>query len=72
MLVVDTEGFDGKIIRGIDFTAMGLRPSFIMYEHANMHHAERHSTLIHLWEHGYSCWRWDGGNTWCLPLMGAL
>ena len=72
VLVVDTEGFDGKIIRGIDFTAMGLRPSFIMYEHANMHHAERHSTLIHLWEHGYSCWRWDGGNTWCLPLMGAL
>ena len=67
-LIIDCQGMDGQILQGIDFAALGLRPAFIFYEHKEMKIGERQSTLEHLWNHGYSCWRWEGGNTWCLPV----
>lgn len=70
-LIIDCQGMDGAILRGIDFAAIGLRPAFIFYEHSEMKTGERIQTLEHLWGHGYTCWRWEGGNTWCLP-VGTL
>ena len=67
-MLIDTQGADGVILRSIDFAAERLRPAFLIYEHLMLSPPERHQTLAHLWKHGYSCNRWDGGNTWCVPL----
>ena len=72
LLLIDAQGLDGRIVRSVDFSARGgLRPAFVFYEHQAMRVPERHATLAHLWAHGYTCWRWDGGNTWCVPLRAA-
>ena len=69
LLLIDAQGLDGRIVRSVDFSARGgLRPAFVFYEHQAMRVPERHATLAHLWAHGYTCWRWDGGNSWCVPL----
>ena len=68
-MIIDTQGFDGVIVQSIDFTAQRIRPAFIIYEHQMLAHDVRKQTLAHLWSHGYSCNRWDGGNTWCIPLV---
>ena len=39
-LVLDTQGLDGRLLQSIDFSASGLAPAFVLYEHASMGYAE--------------------------------
>jgi FkbM family methyltransferase len=51
LLQIDAEGFDGAIIRSIDFTR--LRPAIIRFEYRNMRPGEADSCLELLAGHGY-------------------
>ena len=39
-LVLDTQGLDGRLLQSVDFSASGLAPAFVLYEHASMGYAE--------------------------------
>ncbi len=51
LLQIDTEGYDGQIIRSIDFTS--VKPNLIRYEHLNMVEHERSDLIRLLAQHGY-------------------
>lgn len=51
VLITDVEGYDGQILRMIDFRKM--RPALIQFEHANMNKAEREATAHLLVQQGY-------------------
>lgn len=51
LLQIDAEGYDGEIIRAIDFAQ--LRPPLIRYEHANLLEAERNDCIELLVSKGY-------------------
>jgi FkbM family methyltransferase len=52
LLHIDAEGYDGVILRSIDFDR--LRPDLILFEHAHMRDAERGACARLLEEHGYT------------------
>lgn len=49
---VDTEGFDGEVLRQFDFDR--FRPSLILFEHKHLDQTEREATYARLRIHGYS------------------
>jgi hypothetical protein len=51
LLQVDTEGYDGEILKMIDFSR--FRPALIKYEHKNIEAAERRTLESALREHDY-------------------
>lgn len=51
ILIIDAEGYDGQILRMIDFTK--IAPSIVQFEHANMDKAERESVANLLVKAGY-------------------
>ena len=51
LLQLDTEGYDGVIVRSIDFQTH--RPAIIRYEHKHLDHAERDQTISKLISAGY-------------------
>jgi FkbM family methyltransferase len=62
-LVVDAEGHDWTILRGVDFEAH--RPRLVVYEHLHLAPPERARCRAHLEQHGYQT-REEQFNTWCL------
>jgi FkbM family methyltransferase len=63
VLVLDTEGYDGEIMRTIDFTR--YRPLLVVYEHFHFSAAERRSWLERFAALGYDTLE-EGLDTWCL------
>lgn len=51
LLQIDTEGYDGQILRSIDFTR--IQPTIIRYEHLNMVERERSDLIRWLANYGY-------------------
>jgi FkbM family methyltransferase len=51
VLLIDAEGYDGQILRMIDFRQ--LNPAIIQFEHANMNKQERENTAKLLVNQGY-------------------
>ena len=51
ILITDAEGYDGQILRMIDFSR--FHPAIIQFEHANMGKAEREQIVQLLIEKGY-------------------
>lgn len=64
-LQIDAEGYDAKILRGIDFRR--IRPPVISYEDCNLSHAERAGCRNLLMEQGYLFATWHGDTLACLP-----
>lgn len=60
ILQIDTEGFDGEVIRMMDFQA--FRPALIKYEHKNLSRGEKTDIAGLLGRHGYQL-REVGGDT---------
>ena len=63
LLMVDTEGHDWTVLRGVDFDAH--RPRLLVYEHQHLDDEDRAACRAHLERCGYQTheeW-WD---TWCL------
>jgi hypothetical protein len=63
LLVVDAEGHDWVILRGVDFTTH--RPRLVVYEHLHLDPQERAQCRAHLEAQGYET-REEGFDTWCL------
>jgi FkbM family methyltransferase len=63
VLVVDTEGHDWTILRGVDFDAH--RPQLVIYEHLHLAPSDRVACRTHLEQLGYEI-REEGFDTWCL------
>lgn len=51
LLVIDTEGHDWEIIRGIDLARHA--PRLVVYEHFHLPRADRVACAAHLWAAGY-------------------
>jgi FkbM family methyltransferase len=63
VLVVDAEGYDWTILRGVDFEAH--RPLLVVYEHLHLSLPERAQCRAHLEQQGYEAQE-EGFDTWCL------
>jgi FkbM family methyltransferase len=61
LLVIDTEGWDWKILRQFDLDR--LRPKIILYEHQHLENEARQSAQQFLRRHGYSCAEMPEGDT---------
>jgi FkbM family methyltransferase len=53
LLVIDTEGWDWRVLRQFDLDR--LRPKIILYEHQHLGNEERQSARQFLARHNYSC-----------------
>jgi FkbM family methyltransferase len=63
LLVIDTEGYDWRILSSID---LGSRhPRLIVYEHFHLSAADRSAAAEHLRAHGYETME-EGFDTFCL------
>jgi hypothetical protein len=60
LLQIDTEGYDGAIVRMIDFARCG--PRVIKFEHKNLSTAERDDLNLRLVHHKYATQR-EGSDT---------
>ncbi|HEY7633741.1 MAG TPA: FkbM family methyltransferase [Thermoleophilaceae bacterium] len=63
LLVIDTEGYDWRILRSIDLEAHS--PRLIVYEHYHLSEADRRAAAEHLRRHGYETIE-EGFDTFCL------
>ena len=63
VLVVDAEGHDWTILRGVDFELH--RPRLVVYEHLHLSPPDRARCRAHLEQRGYRT-REEQFNTWCL------
>lgn len=63
LLVIDTEGYDHEILRGVDFDV--YRPRLVVYEHFHMSPPDRAQTRAALERSGYETFE-EGFDTWCL------
>jgi FkbM family methyltransferase len=63
LLVIDTEGYDWRILAGIDLDTH--RPRLIVYEHYHLSAADRAAASEHLRAHGYETME-EGFDTFCL------
>lgn len=63
LLVIDTEGYDWRILASIDLDAH--RPRLIVYEHYHLSEADRAAAGEHLQRHGYGTME-EGFDTFCL------
>jgi FkbM family methyltransferase len=63
LLVIDTEGHDWEIIRGIDFA--DWQPQMLVYEHYHLRPDDRAACATHLRERGYETME-EGFDTFCL------
>lgn len=63
LVVIDTEGYDYRILRTIDFTTH--RPGLIVYEHYHLSRDERIASRAYVRELGYETLV-EGFDTWCL------
>ena len=63
VVLIDTEGYDGEILRSIDFSRR--RPQLLVYEHYHLKPRERTETAAHLREHGYETME-EGFDTFCI------
>lgn len=61
LLVIDTEGWDWRILRQFDLTH--LRPMLILYEHQHLSAGERESANDFLSHHGYESVATEEGDT---------
>lgn len=69
VLMVDTEGFDGEIVR-MAFQA-GWRAAIIRYEHKHLTQVERRALVRELQQRGYLLWA-DHADVWGLRFGAAL
>ncbi len=63
LLLIDTEGYDWELLRGIDLAAM--RPRLVIYEHFHLPPADRAAALARFAELGYETLE-EGFDTFCL------
>jgi FkbM family methyltransferase len=63
LLVIDTEGYDWRILSSIDLGSR--RPRLIVYEHFHLSAADRAAAAEHLRAHGYETME-EGFDTFCL------
>lgn len=63
LLVIDTEGYDWRILSSIDLGS--LRPRLIVYEHFHLSPSDRSAAAAHLRAHGYETME-EGFDTFCL------
>ena len=63
LLVIDTEGYDHEILRGIDWSVH--RPRLVVYEHYHLSPEDREQLGASLREVGYEL-KEEGFDTWCL------
>ena len=64
IMVIDTEGFDAKVIQALPFGI--IRPPFIIYEHVHLHPDERRAADEYLMKHCYSLYNDQNENTYAL------
>lgn len=64
IMVIDTEGFDAKVIQALPFSI--IRPPFIIYEHIHLHPDERRAADEYLMKHCYSLYNDQYENTYAL------
>jgi FkbM family methyltransferase len=63
LLLVDTEGYDWELLRGIDL--QGVRPRLVIYEHFHLDPDDRAEALARFAELGYETLE-EGFDTFCL------
>lgn len=63
IVVIDTEGYDGRLVRAFPFDR--FRPRVLVYEHFHLSRTERTGTRAHLHSHGYETLE-EGMDTFCL------
>jgi FkbM family methyltransferase len=63
LLLIDVEGYDGQLLRSIDFSTW--RPRMLIFEHEHLPDAEREMCYSLLEEQGYELLAL-GLDTWCL------
>jgi FkbM family methyltransferase len=63
LIAIDTEGYDYRILRTIDFTT--YRPGLVVYEHYHLPVGERIASRAYVQEVGYETLV-EGFDTWCL------
>jgi hypothetical protein len=66
LLLTDTEGYDGEILRQINFSRR--RPRLLIYEHYHLAPAERSACRALVEGHGYETME-EGFDTWCLDTV---
>lgn|GEM_PF-888044 len=69
LLVIDTEGYDWRILRQFDLTR--LRPQLILYEHQHLATDERGSAHQFLHQHGYESVPTEEGDTIAWPYLAS-
>jgi FkbM family methyltransferase len=71
LLLIDTEGYDWRILRSIDLERR--RPQLLVYEHYHLSRGEQAECVKHLRRHGYRMMA-EGFDTFCLAdeVGGAL
>ena len=63
LILIDTEGYDARIVASIDLDE--IRPRLLIYEHHHLGEEERASCEARLRAHGYELIA-EGLDTWCL------
>jgi hypothetical protein len=63
LVLLDTEGYDYKILQEIDFHAH--RPALVVYEHYHLSSDERAGARAYMQRFGYGTMP-EGFDTWCL------
>jgi FkbM family methyltransferase len=63
LLLIDTEGYDWQILRGIDLERR--HPRLVIYEHFHLPAGDRAAARAHLERHGYETME-EGFDTFCL------
>ena len=63
LVLVDTEGYDFQIVKGIDLTTR--HPRLLVYEHFHLSAEDRERCAQHVREQGYETME-EGFDTWCL------
>lgn len=66
VLVIDTEGFDLRVLEQIPFTH--IRPRLIVYEHMHLSEADQEAAELLLRRQCYTVWELDGDNHAALAL----
>lgn len=66
LLLIDTEGYDWEILKGIDFEAW--RPRMVVYEHAHLGQDDREAARAMLTALGYAA-KEEYMDTWCLDAV---
>lgn len=63
LVLVDTEGYDSRIVRSIDLA--DRHPRLLVYEHYHLDPEERAGCAEHVRRHGYETME-EGFDTWCI------